>query len=180
MPAPVAAPAVPVSCRPDCRYFSSYTNTCDYALIQYHTRGCPRDACTRYLPRAAAQPVSRVSFDPEDGLYYQAACPSHDSPEAHAAHALSDKLAEENPSMYTPEPPVSPPEDDRYLTAGCGHEVYDGEDLFEWENGQTLCADCLSDRFSEMSIVERAELLGCEHRTVSLPGKSGCGIGHLF
>ena len=151
MPAIAAAPTPPVPCRSDCRFFSSYTTTCDYSLMMYHTRGCPRDACTRYIPRRSAGPVMRVEFELEDGLYYEA------------------KNAKEEKLMYVPEPPVTPPEDEHYVTAGCGHEVYDGEELFEWENGQTLCADCLSDRFGERSIVERAELLGCDHQTVCLP-----------
>jgi hypothetical protein len=144
------AAALPLPCRPDCRYYSSYTTTCDYSLIMYHSRGCPRDACTRYIPRVSARPLPRVQYEPEDGLFYK---------------------GKEEKSMLMPEPPLSPPEDDRYLTAGCGHEVYDGEDLFEWENGQTLCSDCLSDRFNDMSLVERAELLGCEHQTINFrPG----------
>ena len=70
-------------------------------------------------------------------------------------------------SMHMPEPPVEPAENDAYITAGCGHEIYEGEEVFEWENGATLCSDCLEDRFFEMSLSERAELLGCEHRAVS-------------
>ncbi len=143
-----------VACRHDCRYYSSYTNTCDYSLIMYRSRGCPRDACTRYTPRQGAQPLPRITYEPED-MYY------------HAAREMPVAGIEEGEPMYMPEPPVTPPEDDRYIVAGCGHEVYEGEELFEWEDGSTLCGDCLSDRFEEMSLVERAELLGCEHRTVS-------------
>ncbi len=69
--------------------------------------------------------------------------------------------------IFKPEPPLEPLEDARYVTAGCGHELYEGEDLYEWENGQTLCADCLEDRFCEMSLSEKAELLGCGRLTVS-------------
>ncbi len=71
--------------------------------------------------------------------------------------------------MYIPQPPVEPPDDAGYITAGCGHEVYEGEEVFEWENGATLCSDCLEDRFLEMSLTERAELLGCGHHAVSFP-----------
>lgn len=134
-------------CRPDCRFFSTYTNTCDYTLLMYRSRGCPRDACTKYEKRTSPRPWNRVACDPED-FYFSA--------------------KEEDP-MYVPEPPVLPPEDVSYVTAGCGHEVYEGEELFEWENGATLCPDCLEDRFMEMSLTERAELLGCEHRAVAFP-----------
>jgi hypothetical protein len=108
------------------------------------------------------EPLPKITFEPEDGFFYHAA---H---ETTAAPALEK---EEDDMLYTPAPPLSPPEDDRYLTAGCGHEVYDGEELFEWEDGHTLCADRLSDRFDELSLAERAEFLGCEHRLVSFPKK---------
>jgi hypothetical protein len=68
--------------------------------------------------------------------------------------------------LYIPELPVNPPDDGRYVTADCGHEVFEDEELFEWENGRTLCPDCLEDKFKELSLVERADLMGCGHRTV--------------
>ncbi len=139
----VSTPAV--SCRPDCRYFSTYTNTCDYTLMMYRSRGCPRDACTKYEKRSGPRPWNKVAYDPEE--FY------------------SD--TREDKHMHVPEPPVVPPDSEKYITAGCGHEIYDGEEVFEWEDGQTLCADCLEDRFMQLSLAERAELLGCEHRAVS-------------
>lgn len=135
-----------VECRPDCQYYSAYTHTCDYTLLMYHTRGCPRNACTKYVKRIAPRPWSREFFDAADGLYF---------------NAREDKM------FFIPEPALDPPEDARFVTAGCGHELYEGEDLYEWENGQTLCADCLEDRFCEMNLSEKAELLGCERVTVS-------------
>ena len=68
---------------------------------------------------------------------------------------------------YTPEPNMEPPDDTPHVIASCGHEVYNGEELFEWEDGKTLCPDCMEDKFKEMSLIDRAELLGCEHRTIS-------------
>ena len=140
-----------VKCRPDCRFFSKYTNTCDYTLMMYRSRGCPRDACTAYERRTSPRPWNRVAYDLED-FYFN---------------------TREEKTMYAPEPPAEPPDNARYITAGCGHEIYEGDEIFEWENGQTLCGECLEDRFLEMSRGERAELLGCEHRAVSFPKKGG-------
>ncbi len=138
-----------VKCRPDCRFFSTYTNTCDYTLIMYRSRGCPRDACTAYEKRTGPRPWNKVSFDPED-FYFN---------------------AKEETAMYVPEPPTEPADDANYITAGCGHEIYEGDEVFEWENGTTLCGDCLEDKFLELSLAERAELLGCDHRAVAFPKK---------
>lgn len=57
------------------------------------------------------------------------------------------------------------PADQAYLTAACGHEVYPGENMFEWED-KTLCPDCLEDKFSELSIEEKADLMGCAYLQV--------------
>lgn len=45
----------------------------------------------------------------------------------------------------------------------CGVEVCDGDSLmmFSWEN-DTICEDCLQDRVDEMSLTEKAALLGSE------------------
>lgn len=76
---------------------------------------------------------------------------------------------------YEPEPPTTPPED-KYDTAGCGHEIYDGETVVTW-NGKEVCQDCFADevmRFlaseNPAKIAELAEMLRCEHRTVSIGG----------
>lgn len=53
-----------------------------------------------------------------------------------------------------------------YIVAGCGHEVYDEEDLFEWEHGITLCPDCMQEKFDELSVYEKAALLGCRHAKI--------------
>lgn len=64
-----------------------------------------------------------------------------------------------------PEPPIDPPED-RSVTADCGHEVYEGENLFEWEGGRTLCPDCMEEKFDELTLPEKAALLGCNFKEV--------------
>lgn len=38
-------------CRRDCAYYSTYTETCDFTLINYRVRPCPRDNCTQFRPR---------------------------------------------------------------------------------------------------------------------------------
>ena len=141
-----------VACRQDCRFYSTYTNTCDYTLLMYRTRGCPHDACTKYEPRSAAgRAPSAAPFDPEDGLCID---------------------AKEDPMPNaTPEPRLDAPDDGRFITAGCGHEVYEGEELYGWDDDRTLCAECFEQRFNELSLGERAELLGCEHAPVVFPSK---------
>jgi hypothetical protein len=75
----------------------------------------------------------------------------------------------EGDSLYSqypiPEPPLNPPEPE-CVTADCGHEVYDGEDIYSFER-ETLCPDCMEERFNELSTREKAELLGCGYRVVS-------------
>lgn len=58
------------------------------------------------------------------------------------------------------------PEYDRYIIAGCGHEVYEGEDVFQWEDGHTLCPDCIESKFDDMGTEEKAILLGCRWEIV--------------
>ena len=59
---------------------------------------------------------------------------------------------------YYPEPPIDPPEE-RYDIAGCGHEIYDGESPWEWDGG-TLCPECLGEKFDDLTLEEKAALLG--------------------
>ena len=35
----------------DCRYYSTYTDTCDFTLINSRARPCPAKNCTEYAPR---------------------------------------------------------------------------------------------------------------------------------
>ncbi|SHI23920.1 hypothetical protein SAMN02745823_03785 [Sporobacter termitidis DSM 10068] len=67
-----------------------------------------------------------------------------------------------------PEPPIDPP-DERYLTAGCGHEVYEGERLVEWHDGKRfayLCEECFRDKLAALTTEELARQFGCDCRTV--------------
>ena len=58
------------------------------------------------------------------------------------------------------------PSEEFYIEAGCGHEVYEGEELYEWAGGLTLCPDCMEEKFDELTLHEKAELLGCRHIVV--------------
>jgi hypothetical protein len=131
----------------DCIYYSTYTRTCDYTLVMFRARSSPVSACTEYAPRAERRTWMRFIQKPGDV-----------TPE------------EETENMKTPEPPVLPPEDTRYIIADCLHEVYEGERLYDWEDGATLCPECMEDKFSELSTREKAALLGCESSVVSFRG----------
>ena len=52
-----------------------------------------------------------------------------------------------------------------YTVADCEHEVYEGEPLFEWE-GKSICPDCMESKFNDLSVFEKAALLGCHWETV--------------
>jgi hypothetical protein len=41
------------------------------------------------------------------------------------------------------EPPTEPP-DEKYITANCGHEVWEHESTFNF-NGKDICPDCFRD-----------------------------------
>lgn len=66
--------------------------------------------------------------------------------------------------IRNPEPDTDPPED-FYVEADCGHEVYEGETLYTWDD-ETLCPDCMRDKIDEMELYELAALLGCDFTTV--------------
>lgn len=59
---------------------------------------------------------------------------------------------------FVPDRPLEPKEEP-YVIANCGHEVYEGEELFEFD-GVTLCPDCMADKFEELTLHEKAALLG--------------------
>ena len=42
---------LPTQCRRDCMFFSTYTESCDFTLINYYARPCPANACTQYKRR---------------------------------------------------------------------------------------------------------------------------------
>ena len=73
-------------------------------------------------------------------------------------------------SFNIPEPPLSPPDGGVSITAGCGHEVYEGETYVYWKNTKgatvSLCPDCFWDRVRELTIQEAALMFGCEYATV--------------
>ncbi|MDR3278834.1 MAG: hypothetical protein LBT12_08670 [Oscillospiraceae bacterium] len=134
-------------CKRDCMYFSTYTDTCDFTLLMYRSRGCPRDACTAYKPRAERR--TWMQYHPLPG---------------------AADMGKEERKMVTPEPPAEPPEDTRYAVADCGHEVYEGESLYDWED-ETLCPECVEDKFSELTTEEKARLMGCESSVVRFQGR---------
>jgi hypothetical protein len=70
-----------------------------------------------------------------------------------------------------PEQPITPPED-KYITAGCGHDVSEGELLIDWTGKKvtSICLECLNDKWDELSPWEKADLFGCEYRTVTFQG----------
>ena len=69
-------------------------------------------------------------------------------------------------SILWPELPVDPPEE-KYITADCGCEVYDGENIYTWEC-KRLCPDCMKQKIAEMRLEELAALLGCTWREVRI------------
>jgi hypothetical protein len=75
--------------------------------------------------------------------------------------------------MYTnlPEPSAEPPQY-RFMTAnGCLHEVYDGEDIYEFES-RTYCEECLRDKIFEMTTRELAALVGSDWERVEFGGRT--------
>lgn len=76
-----------------------------------------------------------------------------------------------------PERSIEPPEE-FYVIADCGHEVYEGESLFEWTNEDTgqikqLCPDCFRAKVNALSLEELADLLRCDHSKVTPPPYGG-------
>ena len=131
-------------CKKDCEYYSKYTQTCDYTLLMYKSRGCPTSACTEYKPRTT--PRSWNIFKNAAG---------------------NREYCEEKEPMKIPEPPDYT--ETRYVLADCGHEVYDGEHMYEWDDGRTLCPECVELKFDALSIEEKAALAGCESMEIRFP-----------
>jgi len=130
---------VPTACKSDCVYYSTYTKTCDFTLIMYRTRGCPRDRCIHYRPATDKEGKKTLrAYSAEEGYYR----PNFERPPRRA------------------EPSLEPPETARYITAGCGHEVYEGEELFESDQEGTFCRECVEEMIREMPVKELAELAG--------------------
>lgn len=131
-------------CKTDCEYYSKYTQTCDYTLLMFKSRGCPTSACTVYAPR-----TTRRSWSIFRNI------------------AEKREFCEEKKSMKTPDVPDCT--ETRYVYADCGHEVYDGEYLYEWDDSRTLCPECVELKFDELSIEEKTALMGCQGTEVTFP-----------
>jgi hypothetical protein len=67
-------------------------------------------------------------------------------------------------SRHEPEPPIDPPTG-TFVIADCGDEVYEGENIYEW-NGKTLCPDCFKSAINELSAEELAVRLKCNFATI--------------
>lgn len=57
------------------------------------------------------------------------------------------------------------PQEDFYLVADCGCEVYEGEKIYEWD-GKRLCPDCFRDLINDLPLEELAILLDCTFSSV--------------
>ncbi|MDR0916622.1 MAG: hypothetical protein LBN02_05475 [Oscillospiraceae bacterium] len=119
----------------DCDYYSTFTDTCDYMLLNFRRRPCAIDDCTEYREREKTHTWMR--FWP-----------------------VVSKTAPAVPIHAVPEPPLEPPEP-HYVVAQCGHEVYDGEYIFTLPSGETLCPDCFDEMANELCALEKARLMGC-------------------
>jgi len=72
------------------------------------------------------------------------------------------------PRNSIPEPPLEPPDDEFCVTAGCGHEVYDGEELVvDNDSGKTQCTQCFLDEICELPLPELAERFNSTLRVVT-------------
>jgi len=105
--------------RTDCRYYSTYTETCDFTLINSRARQCPAASCTEYIKR-------------EEKRTWQ---------------------------QYVQRRPVGAGTE-RFVIAGCGHEVYSGECIYTHKDKISLCPDCVSDIFNRLLTDEKAYALG--------------------
>jgi hypothetical protein len=60
-----------------------------------------------------------------------------------------------------------PPDDDFYIKADCGHEVYEGEYLVEDNNtGKIQCEECFRDEIDALPLSELAERFNSTSRAV--------------
>ena len=133
--------------RRDCEYYSTMTETCDYTLINSRKRPCPIDGCTEYRQREFKRTWMRFW-----------------------AFAKENDKKKEDEKVYIPERPAAPREP-YSVVAACGHEVYEGEYIYEWDDGETVCPDCFEDRFADLSAREKAALCGFEASLVRRPGE---------
>ena len=47
-------------CREDCKYYSTYTKTCDYTLLMHRAKRCPASGCVKYEPRTEKSRWNRM------------------------------------------------------------------------------------------------------------------------
>lgn len=59
------------------------------------------------------------------------------------------------------EPSLDPPED-KYYIADCGCEVYEGDAIYEWNEGY-ICEECFKLKINEMKPNEIADYMGIDH-----------------
>lgn len=124
-------------CRRDCAYYSTYTETCDYTLINYRARPCPTAKCTEYKKRGEGRSWQ---------VFRDTTLPSSAARTAGTAPRRFGGASGE----------------ERYSTAECGHEVFPGERTYATKDGRRLCPDCVEERFNSLSTAEKACLLGYE------------------
>ena len=67
-----------------------------------------------------------------------------------------------------PESRLYPPEP-HYITVSCGHEIYDGEKMVEW-NGKWICEECFRDKVMAQGVEELARVFNSEVQTVESRG----------
>ena len=68
---------------------------------------------------------------------------------------------------YHPEPATDPPEE-YYDVAGCEHEIYEGESLWEWD-GKFLCPDCMEEVINDLTWEEIAAVYGATRIPIEKP-----------
>jgi hypothetical protein len=82
--------------------------------------------------------------------------------------------------MHDPEPRTEKPDDGRYITADCGHEVYEGDEseiyeYFEYEKldvavfrqvAKTMCRSCAEDMQENQSFGEWCCMMNITSRKV--------------
>ena len=62
------------------------------------------------------------------------------------------------------EPSLEPPEEKSYM-ADCGCEVYEGDEVFEWEESY-ICEDCFRTHIRLMPTKKIADYMGIDHGLV--------------
>ena len=121
-----------VPCRRDCRYYSTYTETCDFTLMNYRARPCTTRNCTVFERREKRRDWQMFT----------------DRARTHRATETAER--EDNTGTR------------RWKTADCGHMVYSGGRMFFGEDGRRVCPECVAAAFDRLTTTEKACLLGFE------------------